>query len=258
MERFERAFAGLEQAAASVVKAAASTTAVTKQLEKAVRTGDLLATKKALERLQTANRGLDREVSAVSSAWAFDSATEDAYLAGEYITELIEAAAKAGIALRQLGNELIAFPVVLRVLSRERLILLDGKKLSLLRPSVVVAQLIARRNRKPAMSSERFLEVLHSAYRTVSGREALGQPVALARIYEALTLLPGSASGYTEVEFARDLCVLDHEGPRRTKSGAVVSLPASTGTKDQRRVYSFVGPDGDAVHYFGIQFAENA
>jgi hypothetical protein len=168
----------------------------------------------------------------------------------------MEAAAHKGIKMRRLGGDLIAYPVALRVLPRERSILIDGKKFSILRPSVVLEMVAEQQRRKPEVASERFLEVLYAAYRTVCGKDGLGQPVTLARIYEVLTLLPGSASAYTEIEFVRDICVLDHQGPRQTKSGAVVSLPASTGAKDQRRVYSFVGADGEAVQYYGVQFSE--
>src|SRR5439155_26194386 len=132
-----------------------------------------------------------REASGASAAWPFDSAGEEAYLAAEYGSELIDAAARSGISIRKLGSELIAFPTVLRVLARDRSILVDGKKQSLVRPSAVVAHLVEIRNRKPAMTSDRFLEVLYSAYRTLSGKDGGGQAVALSRIYEVLTLLPG-------------------------------------------------------------------
>jgi len=99
MDRFERGFADLEQAAASVLKAAASAMSTAKQLARAVRAGDLNAANKTLERLQAATRGVEREVSAAKSAWPFDSAAEEAYIAHEYSAELVEAAGKAGCCL---------------------------------------------------------------------------------------------------------------------------------------------------------------
>ena len=65
---------------------------------------------------------------------------------------------------------------------------------------------------------------------------------------------PGTAAEYGPSDFARDLYLLDTSGVTRTKTGARVSLPASTGTKSSRGVYTFVSPDGRLLTYYGIRF----
>ena len=78
MDRVEKGFAALEQAAGSVLKAISQAQAVAKQLSKAARAGDLNAAKKSLERLQGAAQAVSREASGASAAWPFDSAGEEA------------------------------------------------------------------------------------------------------------------------------------------------------------------------------------
>jgi hypothetical protein len=76
----------------------------------------------------------------------------------------------------------------------------------------------------------------------------------LADVYEALTLLPGTNGDYGKSDFARDLFILDRSGLTRTRAGASLSLPASTGTKGARGTFSFVAPDGELITYFGVRF----
>jgi hypothetical protein len=52
------------------------------------------------------------------------------------------------------------------------------------------------------------------------------------------------------------LLLLDRSGLTRTKTGAKLSLPASTGTKGSKGTFSFVSPDGETVTYYGLQFSE--
>ena len=81
----------------------------------------------------------------------------------------------------------------------------------------------------------------------------------MSRIYELLTGLPGTAREYGLLDFARDLYSLESSGVRDVRLGrdgtvARVSFPASTGTRSARGTISFVGPDGETVIYYGIQF----
>ena len=99
------------------------------------------------------------------------------------------------------------------------------------------------------------MEVLQRTYRLLAGAD-YGKTVALSRIYETLTLLPGTTATYDQTDFVRDLFLLDRSGIRKTRSGIAYSLPASTGTKAARGTYSFVAPDGETVTYYGIRFSE--
>ena len=85
-----------------------------------------------------------------------------------------------------------------------------------------------------------------------------GSTQALADVYEAFTLLPGSTGDYGQSDFARDLFILDRSGLTRTKAGASLSLPASTGTKSARGTFTFVAPDGELVTYFGVRFGPSS
>ena len=82
----------------------------------------------------------------------------------------------------------------------------------------------------------------------------VGPVVPLARVYALFTSLPGSSREYDQSDFARDMYFLDSSGVKRVRSGAIVSFPASTGTRSRRGTFSFVSLDGEVVTYYGIQF----
>ena len=80
----------------------------------------------------------------------------------------------------------------------------------------------------------------------------------LVRIYRMLTSLPGSDREYGRTDFARGLYLLETGGHDKTRTGATVSFPASTGARSPRAadLFTFVDADGQDVHYYGIQFTE--
>jgi hypothetical protein len=80
--------------------------------------------------------------------------------------------------------------------------------------------------------------------------------VLLADVYQAFTLQPGAQNEYSSADFARDIFLLDRSGLSTTRSGARLSLPASTGTRSARNTFTFVAPDGEVVTYYGLQFTE--
>ena len=149
----------------------------------------------------------------------------------------------------------MVFPSIVRVLPADRAVKINRKKVQAIRPSHVVKLLKAIQARKPKATSQAFLEVLHRAYRLLAGNE-YGKTVALAGVYDALTLLPGSTTTFDHTDFVRDLFLLDRSGVTKTKSGSICSLPASTGTKRAKGTLSFVAPDGETVTYYGIRFSE--
>ena len=96
---------------------------------------------------------------------------------------------------------------------------------------------------------------------TLGSNPYAGPTVRLSEIYEMFTpavLLPGSNREYGRADFARDLYLLDTSGVSKTRSGATVSFPASTGTRtpNQQDIFSFVSPEGRVVNYYGIRFTE--
>jgi hypothetical protein len=251
---FEQGFAETERAAGSTVKAATTVAAIAKQIHKAARHGDISAIRRLTERLATAADAARQEVDNARTSWPFTPDEEEAYLRDAYEDELLGAAAAAGLRIDRRDGALVSFPSIVHILPQARALKVDRRKLPSLRPSTVVETLKANQTKKPSFATERFLETLHRAYRLIVGVNGHGSVAPLTAIYESLTLLPGSAADYGTSDFARDLYLLDRSGVSQTKNGARVSLPASTGTKSARGVYTFVAPDGQVLTYYGIRF----
>lgn len=252
---FEQAFADAERAASAAGKAVKLLSAVARQLEKAAAEGDLSKMRKASDRLTTVLDSTRQEVANARTAWPFTQEEEDTYMRQSYADEVINTARMENLPIQRRDEGLVVFPSILRILPGDRAVRINRKKVQAIRPSRVVKSLRDIQSRKQKGTPEALLEVLHRAYRLIVGTE-YGKIVTLASIYEALTLLPGSAAGYDQTDFVRDLFLLDRSGVRTTKSGSGFSLPASTGTKSAKGTYSFVAPDGETVSYYGIRFTE--
>lgn len=252
---FEGGFADTERAASTAGKAVAVLAGALKQLQRAAAEGDLHKMRKASERLLTIVESTRQEVLNARSAWPFSSEGEEKYFRDSYAAEVIEAAMAEGLHIQQLDEGLVVFPSIVRILPSERAVRINRKKVQAVRPSRLVKTLKSIQSRKPRATPEHFLEVLHRAYRILVGNE-FGRTVALASIYDALTLLPGSTVSYDQTDFVRDLFLLDRSGVTKTKSGTSWSLPASTGTKGAKGTFSFLAPDGETVTYYGIRFSE--
>jgi hypothetical protein len=84
----------------------------------------------------------------------------------------------------------------------------------------------------------------------------MGTTILLAQIYKALTILPMLSGEYDKNDFARDLLMLDRSGVRTTKTGLSFSLPAATGTKGSKDIFASVGPDGEVVTFYAINFGK--
>ena len=258
MNTFEEGFADSERAAGAVTKSATALLSSAKQLERAAATGEIGALRKASDRLAALVETVRQDVSNAKSSWPFSPAAEEEYLRANFESEVVEAARRAGLQVLRLDQSLAAFPSVLRVIPAERGARIDGRKVQTLRPSKLIEILKARQSKKPRFSSERFLEALYAAYQLLAGgRERLGDVVALAKVYQAFTVLPGTSLENDQSDFSRDLFLLDRSGLTATKSGARLTLPASTGTKGGKG-FSFSSPDGEIVTFYGVRFTEGA
>ncbi|MFN0107171.1 MAG: hypothetical protein ACKV2U_34375 [Bryobacteraceae bacterium] len=252
---FEQGFAETERAASAAGKVTGALAGAVKQLARAASEGDLSKIRKASERLATIIESTRQEVLNARSAWPFSPEEEESYLRDFYAGELIDVAKAESFQIQRLDEGLVVFPSIVRILPSEGVVKINRKKVAAVRPSHLVKTLRDIQSRKPKGTPEAILEVLHRAYRLIVGTE-YGKTVTLVRIYDALTLLPGSTANYDQTDFVRDLFLLDRSGVTRTKSGATYSLPASTGTKGAKATYSFVAPDGETVSYYGIRFSE--
>ncbi len=252
---FERGFNDVERAAAGATKAAQGLVALTKSIEKAAKEGDLAALERATDRLEVALAAVRQEVANARTSWPMSPEEVEQYLVSGYGNELMEAARAVGLAMSDRDGRYVAFPSIVRVVPAERAIRIDRKRVTSIRPRRVAAILKAQQVKKPKFPVERFLESVYRAYRLLVQRET-GKTVLLDDILVAFTLRPGSNVDYDQSDFTRDVYALDRSGIRQTRSGARVSLPAATGTKGQKGVLTFVGPDGDLVTYYGIRFEE--
>ncbi|MGH9436784.1 MAG: hypothetical protein ACRD22_02545 [Terriglobia bacterium] len=252
---FETGFADTERAATATTKVVATLSTAARQLQKAALEGDITKIRKTREKLQAALESTRQEVANAKSAWPFAPEDEEKYLKESFAAELIEIAKKDGLQVQQRDEGLVAFPSVVRILGGDRAVRINRTKVTGIRPTRITGLLKAIQSRKSKATAEHFLEVLHRAYRLVVGTEH-GKTVALSSIYETLTLLPGSTATYDHTDFVRDVFLLDRSGITKTKSGAVYSLPASTGTKSTKGTFSFIAPDGETVTYYGIRFSE--
>ena len=267
MPTFEQGFGDTEHAAVSTLKSATDLVRAARQLHKAALDGNIGGIKRAAESLTNSLGSLRQEVANATATWPFDDDTEEQYLKDQYAAELRSAATEKGLRIDERDGRLISYPSVIRVLPGEKAVRIDKKKVSAIRPSRLVSILLENQRKRPRFRGDAFLEALYKAYRILredqrTGRliddRQVGSVVPLAKIYEVFTSLPGSRLEYNQTDFARDLCFLDEGEIRQTRTGARVTFPASTGTRSPRGTFSFVGPDGHVITYYGIQFSGGA
>ncbi len=265
MDSFEQAFSDTERAATSTLQSAAGLVSLAKQLQKAAKEGNIAAIKRAQNRLNTDLDALRQEVANAVETWPFRDEDEEQYLNNQYAAELLRVASERGLEIHERDGRLISHPSMVRILAGERAVRIDRKKTTTIRPSYLAEFLLVNQKKPGRYQSGAFLESLYNVYSDIVKEESSnrlveggGRVVPLDRIYRLLTSLPGISREYDRTDFAMDLYNLDSSGLRRTRSGASVSFPASTGTRRPRGLFSFVGPDGRDVEYYGVRFTEAA
>ncbi len=255
LNTFERGFEDVEKAADAAGRAAKAVATNAKHLMKAAGEGDLTKIRKLADRLAQALETAKQDVAIACEAWPFSPEHEEEYLRDQYAADLLQQAKADGLQMQKQDGTLVAYPSVLRILPSEKAVKVDRTRTLRLRPSKLVAVLKAAQTKRPRVNSQAaFLEAAYAAYNLIVGKQGVGSTVLLARIYAAMTLLPGVSAEYGRDDFARDLLLLDRNGPTHTKSGARVSLPASTGTRGARDVFASVAQNGERVTYYGISF----
>jgi len=252
---FEEAFEQAENAARTAELAARRLVAAARALAKAASDGDIGRIRRASERLSQEADTARQDAANACAAWPLNPEAEEQYLTEEYTEELFRSADTSGLKMQRHDGAIISYPVVIRVLPSQRLVTLDRKRVAKLRPSRLVARLKAIQNSKSRANPQAFLEALFAAYRLVAEGDRVGTAVSLAEIFRILTLLPGA--DYTKEDFTRDLLSLDRSGTSVTKTGARVSFPASTGTRDSRNTFVCISADGQLVPFYAIKFTED-
>jgi len=203
---------------------------------------------------------LNQQAAQISGAAAFDC--EAALSSPSFTEDILAAARQDGLALHADGLLLYCFPHVVRILPAEGAVSIGRKREYRIRPTALVRRLRAEQRKPVRFKPQQFLQLLFSAYLLAAPpdmRSALtGFVVPLSGIYQILTLFPGTSKEYTQVDFARDMYLLDRSGMTSTKDGAVVSFPASTGTRAANVSLSVVTETGQQVRYYGISFVRSA
>ncbi|MGH7918232.1 MAG: hypothetical protein ACREQE_12235, partial [Candidatus Binataceae bacterium] len=132
-----------------------------------------------------------------------------------------------------------------------------------LRPRELVKVLLARQKRPQRFNEQKLLETFFDVYRRLDRRilrdwtpdlPGNGPVAPLIKLYELMTLWPGSEREYPKEEFARDIHLLDRQPHLRTKDGWRFALPAATGTKVVSQRLTVVDEQGAEKIYVGIRF----
>ena len=256
---FEQGFDDTENAARSIAGSAANVAKSAKALERAAKIGNISAVRRAQTELASALSALSQEGQNAANAWPFQPDEEQSYLKDHFAGELRQVAATQGLDMHEHDERLIAHPSILRVLPSSRAVRIDRKQASTIRPSYLVSELLKKQKTAARSGGRSILEAMYKAYQMLVGglsplnrlEADLPQAVPLSRIYDALTLMPGTGRDYSRTEFALDLYGLETEGPRETRSGAQVHFYGG-----RQSNIALVAPDGKIITYYNVAFTE--
>ena len=262
MEGFERDFDEVARSCEVVEDAAKVFTRHIRDLKRGSREGNIVLVKRAQAGLAEALAALDEPVDRAVNSWRNDDEREAQYLDDGYAEELRRVAAEKGLNIFERDGQLISYPSIVRILSSERAVRVDKRLVRAIRPSHLTDLLLKEQQKRPRNNPQTFLNTLYGRYQDLARDSSRmmgggGAPVILlARIYEHITAMSWVRREYSRTDFARDLYQLETSGVKTTRSGAVVSFEASTGTRSSRNLFTFVGPDGHEIKYYGIRFTE--
>ena len=264
MKTLEEAFDYSELTATAVQKAASKVVSSARSMAKAAKTGNINAIKRYQQNMEEALAALQQEVTEAVACWPFSDEEEQKIFNDRFAEDLMHYAEENELSIYEQDGALISYPSIVRLLPADCAVKIDRKKVSAIRLSFLVDLLIKNQRKSSSFAAARLLESMYNVYKDITGKSSSGSGsgvsspvVPLARIYKLLTSLPGVAREYDRSDFARDLYTLEIDGPRNTRRGAIVSFPSSTGTRRRSSdVFSFIGPDGNRVEYYGVQFTE--
>jgi hypothetical protein len=227
--------------------------AAVQRLQHAVAAGNLRDLERLRQGARTAAEAASQRAEACPS-FEFDAA---AYLGpdGAFLTELIEAAEKAGVRLSERDGTIFSYPVLVTREPQLAAIRVDKRLDPNIRPETVAALLKKAQSKEPKSQPARFIETLFEAYEYVRAHRKIPAYIdlPLTRIYHVLSLSPGS--DYTLLDFTRDLYFLDASPVEETRRGFRLSFTASTVSRERSaRVLTFVDRDGFAKDYAAIKF----
>ena len=258
MPTFEQGFNDTENAAASTLKSATDLAKLARQMQKAAQDGHIGNMKRSAERMANAVSLIRQQVDNVRNAWPFNDEEEERYLNESYLEELKEAATQKNLRIQDRDGRLISHPSVVSILPTYKAVRIDRRRVLTIRPSKLADMLVANQLKRPKFGPQPFLEALYRVYLVLAGDDRsrrlvrdreVGPVIPLIRIYEVFTSLPGTSGDYDRTDFARDVYFLEASDVRQTRAGTRISFPVS-----RQAAFSFVGPDGETINYYGIQF----
>lgn len=255
----EQALADIEEQAEDLVKTTKQAMASFKKIKEAAKVGDLVKLRKFLEEGKEVTLGLGCNFVKTQERLNFDEA---GYLSGKaFRQELLSTAQHMGVNLYEHDGYLFSYPVLLRILHKERVVAIDRMRENRLRPSVLVKRLKEVQNKPLRFKPQTFLEMVFTAYSIVvagRGKHLIGKGtvIPLLELYQLLTLLPWQASEYTRQEFGRDVYLLDKSGTITTKNNHRANFHASTGVRDATKTLTVIAQGGREKTYYGISFVQ--
>ncbi len=257
----ESALVDLEKQLEAAAKAAKAALAVLKKAQTSASFGTLRDLQNQLAEARMSAARFAETMAAAAQSWTF--APEPYFAGGGYLEELKQEAERAGLSLFEKDGRIYCFPMLLTLSDKDSAVVIDRKPERRVRPSELVKLLAARQKRPQRANTQKFLETLFDAYLVLapqvsrdwsSSSPGLGPVVQFLKIYELLTLLPGSERDYTREEFARDIHLLDQQPDLKTKDGRRFALPASTGSKAVGKRLTVIDPQGTERIYVGVRF----
>ena len=258
-QSLEQALEETEERAEVLGKTANQVVTSFRKLRDAAKVGDLTKLRKLLSDAQQAILDLGCDFVKAQECWNFDEST---YLSSKaFRHELLSAASQMGLNIYEHDGYLFSYPVLLRILHKDRAVAIDRMRENRLRPTVLAKRLKEVQNKPLRFRPQVFLEMLASAYSiVVAGRGkhlvGTGAVIPLLEIYQLLTLLPWQAAEYTRQEFGRDVYLLDKSGATMAKKGYRVNFHASTGVRDANRTLTVIAQGGREKTYYGISFVQ--
>lgn len=255
----EQALADIEEQAGELVKISKQVTTSFKKIREAAKVGDLVKLRKLLEEGKEVTLNLGCDFVKTQERLNFDEA---GYLGGKaFRQELLTTAQQMGVNLYEHDGYLFSYPVLLRILHKERAVAIDRMRENRLRPSVLVKRLKEVQNKPVRFKPHTFLEMVFTAYSIVvagRGKHLIGKGtvIPLLELYQLLTLLPWQASEYTRQEFGRDIYLLDKSGTITTKNNHRANFHASTGVRDATKTLTVIAQGGREKTYYGISFVQ--
>jgi hypothetical protein len=255
----EQALSRTEADAAATLKATDALTKALRRFRTASRVGNLRELHSSIEAAERAMDGLRQQFANAKEGWNFD---EERYFAsGLYAKEVIATGQQMGVRISEHDERLYCYPALIQISARDKAVLIDKKRESRIRPSVLVARLRELQLKPSRFKPESFLEILFKPYtKAVAMRRKdmlqMAPVVPLLDIYELLTMLPGQTGEYPRQEFVRDIYLLHRSGVDTTKTGAKVSFPIARGV--QGRTLTVIDEKGEEKRYYGISFTQTS